>query len=127
MSRHHPIPALPRRTDGTKAGIRQVLALVMALLFGTFVWGAPLAAARITVEAGTVGHLMDMSHQGDCGGCCELAPQQCPALCAPMCLSAMSRFSEAAEPWYTRIGWDEPPADHGVGREVEVEEPPPKG
>lgn len=100
----------------------------MLLVLGLSVWSAPVASARFALEDGMTSRSMAASHQDGCDDdCCGPTPMRCPAPCALLCLMLPARTVTGLPAEPLQGEWDGPMADLRTGREIEVDDPPPRG
>ena len=105
---------------------RRFLALMMFVL-GLLVWGGPVASARLALEDGMATRSMTVSHQDGCDdGCCDLMPVRCPAPCALPCLMLPMRTVAFFRAEALDGEWEGPLGDLRTGREIDVDDPPPR-
>lgn len=117
-----------RGPQGSDLGSRRLLALVMIFVLGLSGWNAPLASAQFMLEDSMTSRSMMASHQDGCDDDCRgPMPMRCPAPCALLCLMLPVRTVAGvlAEP--PQGEWARTMADLRTGREIDVDDPPPRG
>ncbi len=106
---------------------RRLLTLVMLFVFGLSVWSAPVASARFPLDDSMASQPSMMPHLDGCDDdCCGPMPMRCPAPCALLCLMLPVRTAADLQGEPLQAEWDGPMADLRTGRELEVDDPPPR-
>jgi len=117
-----------RGPQGSVLRSRRLLALVMMFVLGLSGWNAPVASAQFMLEDSMTSRSMMASHEDGCDDdCCGPMPMRCPTPCALLCLILPVRTVAVVLSEPLQGEWARTMADLRTGREIDVDDPPPRG